>query len=131
ANRRWFPTDMGVTLVALANTLFFTALLWWQMALLRRSDLLRKFAEIEITRKHRALEETSRAEREAHELLKRTQSQLVQSEKLSSLGQMVAGVAHEINNPLAFVSNNVAVLQRDFRGLADLLSLYQKLDATS
>ncbi len=131
ANRRWFPTDMGLILVVLANTLFFTALLWWQMALLLRSDLLRKFAEIEITRKHQALEETSRAEREAHELLKRTQSQLVQSEKLSSLGQMVAGVAHEINNPLAFVSNNVAVLQRDFRGVADLLALYQKLDPAS
>jgi signal transduction histidine kinase len=131
ANRQWFPTDMGVTLVALANTLFFTALLWWQMAMLRRSDLLRKFAEIEITRKHRALEESSRAEREAYQLLKQTQSQLVQSEKLSSLGQMVAGVAHEINNPLSFVSNNVAVMQRDFRDVSEALGLLRKLESAS
>ena len=39
----------------------------------------------------------------------------MQSEKLAGLGQMVAGVAHEINNPLAFVNNNVAVLQRNIR----------------
>ena len=44
---------------------------------------------------------------------------MVQNEKMAGLGQMVAGVAHEINNPLAFVTNNVAVLQRDFAGLPD------------
>ena len=42
---------------------------------------------------------------------------------------MVAGVAHEINNPLSFVSNNVAVLQRDIRGLSELLALYSQADA--
>ena len=60
----------------------------------------------------------ARSEREAHEALKQTQSHLVQTEKLAGLGQMVAGVAHEINNPLAFVSNNVAVLQRDVAAVA-------------
>jgi signal transduction histidine kinase len=53
----------------------------------------------------------------------------VQSEKLVGLGQMVAGVAHEINNPLAFVTNNVAVLQRDVKSIADLLQLYRGADA--
>ena len=61
--------------------------------------------------------------------LKDAQSQIVQSEKLAGLGQMVAGVAHEINNPLSFVSNNVAVLQRDIRGLSELLALYLQSDA--
>lgn len=60
--------------------------------------------------------------------LKQAQSALVQTEKLAGLGQMVAGVAHEINNPLAFVSNNVAVLQRDLRGMSDLLKLYGEAD---
>ena len=53
---------------------------------------------------------------------------MVQSEKLASLGQMVAGVAHEINNPLSFVGNNIAVLQRDLTDLRDLLLLYQEAD---
>src|SRR5205085_996008 len=65
----------------------------------------------------------------AHEQLKRAQSQLVQSEKLAGLGQMVAGVAHEINNPLSFVANNVAVLQRDTKALCQLLEMYGKADA--
>jgi len=53
----------------------------------------------------------------------------VQSEKLAGLGQLVAGVAHEINNPLAFVGNNVAVLQRDVKSVVEMLSRYQKADA--
>ncbi len=50
----------------------------------------------------------------------------MQSEKLAGLGQMVAGVAHEINNPLSFVSNNVAVLHRDVAAVAKLLLLYER-----
>lgn len=50
--------------------------------------------------------------REAHEALKRTQQQLVHSEKMASLGRLVAGVAHELNNPISFVLGNVHALQR-------------------
>ncbi|NML15714.1 sensor histidine kinase [Azohydromonas caseinilytica] len=50
--------------------------------------------------------------REAHEALKRTQQQLLHSEKLASLGRLVAGVAHELNNPISFVLGNVHALQR-------------------
>jgi PAS domain S-box-containing protein len=90
----------------------------------------RKRAELELHEKNRLLEEAVRAEREAMETLKQAQSRLVQSEKLASLGQLVAGVAHEINNPLAFVTNNIVVLQRDFASLHGLLKLYQSCDAT-
>ena len=48
---------------------------------------------------------------------------------MASLGQLVAGVAHEINNPLSFVSNNVAVLERDLNDLLDLIELYRQGDA--
>jgi PAS domain S-box-containing protein len=88
----------------------------------------RKLAEQELERKNRLLEEAVESEREALEQLKKTQSHLVQQEKLASLGQMVAGVAHEINNPLAFVINNTAVLQRDLRGLTELITLYRTAD---
>lgn len=50
--------------------------------------------------------------REAHEALKRTQQQLIHSEKMASLGRLVAGVAHELNNPISFVLGNVHALDR-------------------
>jgi two-component system sensor histidine kinase HupT/HoxJ len=50
--------------------------------------------------------------RQAHEDLKRTQQQLLHSEKMASLGRLVAGVAHELNNPISFVLGNVHALQR-------------------
>jgi two-component system sensor histidine kinase HupT/HoxJ len=50
--------------------------------------------------------------RQAHEDLKRTQQQLVQAEKMASLGRLVAGVAHELNNPISFVLGNVLAIRR-------------------
>ncbi len=56
----------------------------------------------------------------------RLQGRIVQAEKLASLGLLSAGVAHEINNPLAYVINNLAVLDRDFHGLARVLAEYEE-----
>ena len=50
--------------------------------------------------------------RQTHDELKRTQQQLLHSEKMASLGRLVAGVAHELNNPISFVLGNVLSLQR-------------------
>ncbi|MFI5457964.1 MAG: ATP-binding protein [Isosphaerales bacterium] len=58
----------------------------------------------------------------------RAESRMVETEKLASLGQLVTGVAHEINNPLAFVSNNVAVLERDLRDMITLIGLYGQVE---
>lgn len=57
--------------------------------------------------------------------LKQAQSRLVQSEKMSSLGQLVAGVAHEINNPVSFIYGNVKPANRYATNLIELLRLYQ------
>ncbi len=61
---------------------------------------------------------------EQNRQLRETQAALVQSEKLASLGQLAAGMAHEINNPVAYISNNLAVLKRDIpsvdRGAPDV-----------
>ncbi len=50
---------------------------------------------------------------------------MLQNEKLASIGLLSAGVAHEINNPLAFVANNLVVLERDCKGLLDVLGLHE------
>ena len=58
--------------------------------------------------------------------LKQTQVQLIQTEKMFSLGQVVAGVAHEINNPVNFIYANLAHASEYTRGLLDLLHLYSQ-----
>ena len=58
--------------------------------------------------------------------LKNTHSQLVQSEKMSSLGLLIAGVAHEINNPVSFIHGNLAYLKDYIQDLFHLLELYQQ-----
>ena len=91
-------------------------------------DLIRN--EVALEEKNQQLEASQRSLRaayeelqKAHEDLKRTQQQLLQSAKMASLGRLVAGVAHELNNPISFVLGNVHALRR----YAERLQVY--LDA--
>lgn len=61
-----------------------------------------------------------------HKTLKTTQSQLVSSEKMASLGQLTAGIAHEINNPINFISGNITPLKNDINDLLIVLKKYEE-----
>ncbi len=62
----------------------------------------------------------------ALEDLKQTQTKLIHNEKMSSLGQLVAGIAHEINNPLTFIHGNIQHLTTYVREIQEIVNLYQK-----
>ena len=58
--------------------------------------------------------------------LQNTQSQLVSQEKMASLGQLTAGIAHEINNPINFVSSNITPLKRDIKDIMEVIEFYRE-----
>ena len=60
--------------------------------------------------------------------LKETQSQLVDAEKMASLGQLTAGIAHEINNPINFVSSNIQPLNRDLEEIYEIVDAYASVE---
>lgn len=63
----------------------------------------------------------------AYKDLQNTQTQLVSSEKMASLGQLTAGIAHEINNPINFVVSSIAPLKRDIADMKELLDKYEEI----
>jgi len=73
---------------------------------------------------HKVKERTA-ALQESNDTLKRTQVQLVQSEKMASIGQLTAGIAHEINNPINFITSNIGPLRRNLSEVVETINAYR------
>lgn len=96
----------------------------------RMAEQLREaFVQLEKTNEEleTRVDDRTRALSETLERLKLTQTQLVQTEKMSSLGQLVAGVAHEINNPVNFIHGNLSHAEEYISDLLKLVYLYQSV----
>lgn len=88
-------------------------------------DLTRRLEE-KVKERTSELEQANSEIRRAYEELKETQFQLVQTEKLASLGQLMAGIAHEIKNPLNFIYGNTGFLRTYIERIRNLVSLYEE-----
>ena len=76
----------------------------------------------------RLLARTKRELREAREEVEQTRAQLIHSEKMTSLGQLAAGVAHEVNNPIGFIMCNLGSLAEYAEAFLDVLGAYRELE---
>lgn len=87
--------------------------------------------EKKVAERTEELQSTNSHLKEALQDLRDTQVQLVEAEKMASLGQLTAGIAHEINNPINFVKSNIKPLQLDIKDLVDVIDAYEKLHGTA
>jgi two-component system, NtrC family, sensor kinase len=94
----------------------------------RERDRLEQSLIQEATLRQSEAKYRAKAEELEHTLqtLQQAQAHLIQSEKMSSLGQLVAGIAHEINNPVNFIHGNITHLKNHVQDLMELVNLYQK-----
>ncbi|AZD09178.1 Signal transduction histidine kinase [Pseudomonas chlororaphis] len=111
------PFD-NIEVQQMANTLTTK----WEMTL--RAQLQMSELEERVEQRTLAFKQASAALQREIDERKLLESQLVQSEKLASLGQLAAGVAHEINNPIGFISSNLGALDNYFKRLQEMLEAY-------
>jgi len=116
------PFD-NIEVQQMANTL----LTKWDMT--ERASIQMSHLEHLVDQRTTQFKQASEALQREIDERKQLESQLVQSEKLASLGQLAAGVAHEINNPIGFISSNLGALDGYFKQLQTMLDAYREAEA--
>jgi len=107
----------------------YTSISQQQKELIKDVDsahMLNKMLEERVNRRTLKIEEQKNKLESAYQELKIAQKQLIQSEKMASIGQLAAGVAHEINNPVAFIKSNLCSLKNYVKSYQQLIEIQQK-----
>jgi signal transduction histidine kinase len=113
--QKWQKQTVAIVAGAVTLLALLAGMAWWQNR--KKNHLLsRKNAELEAQKSQ--LENTLQR-------LHQMREQLMLSEKMASVGQLTAGIAHEINNPISFVANNVQALKLDLADITELMSQEQ------
>jgi Amt family ammonium transporter len=112
-----FALEAAVTEVKLSQHFFYTAI-FQDISERQRVEAALRESEAQLRQQNLELEKLVQE-------LQQTQSQLIHAEKMSSLGQMVAGIAHEINNPVSFIYSNIRPAMEYTENLLALIALYQ------
>ncbi|MFN6512930.1 MAG: ATP-binding protein [Nostoc sp. CreGUA01] len=130
----WSPESSALILLRLENRNIASnnfVLLNQKIDELAKEIQKRKQAELELQKANEELEirveERTTALQETLNELQLTQTQLIQAEKMSSLGQMVAGIAHEVNNPVSFIYGNLHHAHKYTQDLLKLVEIYQQI----
>lgn len=115
-----FPIDASISKQVIEDEVFFTAVIRDITEQLKSEQVLKEYnktLEKEVESRTRLLNRKNNELNKTLEELRNTQEQLVESEKMASLGQLTAGIAHEINNPINFVTSTISPLKRDIEEL--------------
>ncbi len=118
---------LQVSAILLSLVIFFAMAVRLTISLRRQDRIIVENTEEIIRQRNEIALEKERIEKLLDDL-KNAQAQLIQSEKMASLGQMVAGIAHEVNTPLGFVTNNLSIVERNLGILERALKEYQKME---
>jgi signal transduction histidine kinase len=95
------------------------------------SKVRRRTRELRRHQRHldKLVEERTAELHASNQKLKQTQAKMIQAEKMASIGQLAAGVAHEINNPIGFINSNLYTIKGYCQEMKELLARYEKLES--
>lgn len=112
--------------IFLSIILSFIVLYLVMFVIVNRAQVSLRFQKKQLQDRNKQIQEQADKLQATINQLRTTQTQLIQQEKMSGLGRMVAGVSHELNNPITFVRGNIDHADNSMQGLIDLLHLYEK-----